>query len=68
MESVESADDNVRLTLAYDPLGRVTQVTFPSTLSEGYTYAAMNNLLSKTDCKRVAELGVVCPTLRFVSG
>ena len=35
----------------YDALGRVTQVTFPSTLSESYTYDAMNNLLSKTDRK-----------------
>lgn len=35
----------------YDALGRVTEVTFPSTLSEGYTYDAMNNLVSKTDRK-----------------
>ena len=32
-------------------MGRVTQVTFPSTLSESYTYDAMSNLLSKTDRK-----------------
>ena len=36
---------------AYDALGRVTQVTFPSTLSESYAYDAMNDLLSKTDRK-----------------
>jgi YD repeat-containing protein len=30
---------------------RGTQVTFPSTLTEGYTYDAMNNLLAKTDRK-----------------
>jgi RHS repeat-associated protein len=36
---------------AYDALGRVTQVTFPSTLSESYTYDAVNNLLTKTDRK-----------------
>jgi len=40
------------------PLGRVTQVTFPSTLTEGYTYDAMNNLLSKTDRKQQGEKGV----------
>jgi RHS repeat-associated protein len=36
---------------AYDALGRVTQVTFPSTLSESYTHDVMNNLLTKTDRK-----------------
>ena len=36
---------------AYDALGRVTQVTFPSSLSESYTYDDVNNLLSKTDRK-----------------
>ena len=40
---------------AYDALGRVTQVTFPSTLSESYTYDAMNNLLTKTDRKRADD-------------
>ena len=37
--------------LIYDALGRVTQVTFPSTLNESYSYDAMSNLLSKTDRK-----------------
>ena len=32
-------------------MGRVTQVTFPSTLSESYAYDAMNNLLTRTDRK-----------------
>jgi YD repeat-containing protein len=40
---------NHETQFSYDALGRVTQVTFPSSLSEGYTYDAMNNLLSKTD-------------------
>jgi YD repeat-containing protein len=38
----DAANHNTGFT--YDALGRVTQVTFPSTLSESYTYDAMNNL------------------------
>lgn len=36
---------------AYDDLGRVTQVTSPSTLSKSYIYDAMNNLLTEMDRK-----------------
>ncbi len=47
---------------AYDALGRVTSVTFPSTLSESYSYDAMNNLLSKTDRKQqTINYGGACP-------
>lgn len=35
----------------YDSLGRVTQTTFPSTLTETYTYDAVGNLTAKTDRK-----------------
>ena len=42
---------NHETAFAYDALGRVTQVTFPSSLSESYTYDDVNNLLSKTDRK-----------------
>jgi RHS repeat-associated protein len=38
-------------SFTYDSLGRVTQTTFPSTLTETYTYDAVGNLLSKTDRK-----------------
>ncbi len=43
-----------------DALGRV--ITFPSTLSESYTYDAMNNLLTKTDRKlQTISYGGACP-------
>jgi YD repeat-containing protein len=42
---------NHQTGFAYDAFGRVTQVTFPSSLSESYAYDAMNNLLSKTNRK-----------------
>ena len=38
-------------SFAYDPEGRVTSTTFPSTLQETYAYDALGNLLSKTDRK-----------------
>ena len=36
---------------AYDAFGRVTQTTFPSSLTESYSYDAVGNLTSKTDRK-----------------
>src|SRR5439155_5009342 len=51
MVAVRKATDalNRVTTFAYDPLGRITSTTFPSMLSEIYTYDAVGNLLSKTD-------------------
>jgi len=43
---------NHETQFGYDPLGRVTEVIFPPTLTESYTYDAMKNLLSKTDRKQ----------------
>jgi RHS repeat-associated protein len=37
--------------ITYDTLGRVTQTTFPSTLTETYGYDRLYNLTSKTDRK-----------------
>ncbi len=37
--------------LSYDTMGRVTQTTFPSTLTETYGYDQLYNLTSKTDRK-----------------
>ena len=42
-------DANQHVThFAYDAFGRVTQTTFPSTLTEIYAYDVVGNLLSKT--------------------
>ncbi len=49
--------------LAYDALGRVTQVTFPSMLSESYTYDAMNNLLTKGVVAQTSAFEVCGPSL-----
>jgi YD repeat-containing protein len=37
--------------ITYDTLGRVTQTTFPSTLTETYGYDRLYDLTSKTDRK-----------------
>jgi RHS repeat-associated protein len=48
--SITDAKNRVT-SFGYDIKGRLTQTTFPSTLSETYTYDAIDNLLSKTDRK-----------------
>ena len=51
MEYLRSRPSSRVKSFSYEPLGRVTQVTFPSTLSESYTFDAVGNLLTKTDRK-----------------
>jgi len=50
LTSITDASGRVT-SFTYDALGRVTQTTFPSTLTESYTYDAVSNLTSKTDRK-----------------
>lgn len=50
LSSITDAAGNVT-SFAYDALRRVTQTTFPSSLTETYAYDAVGNLTSKTDRK-----------------
>jgi YD repeat-containing protein len=52
LASITDAMNPPRITgFSYDSLGRVTKVTFPSTLTENYTYDAVGNLKTKQDRK-----------------